>query len=502
MHRCGASIYISIVMKQKTKNLLFYPMGTIGRDLLYAFFTYYLMVYIMYTKNLSEVQLGAITAIMMGARVFDAINDPIMGNLIERTRSKHGKYKPWMLIGTLLTGVVVALIFNVRLGGWHFVVFFGIMYILYSVVYTMHDISYWSMLPALSRDSTARNRLTSMATLGAGIGGGLASLFVPMLTVGETALGGNAQTSYGIMAIIIAVVCPAFISFVLFGVKEDRMDQAMDAPSFGLKKIWQTLKNNDQLIWISAAFLFQQISTGIILSGVGSNFIYFEFGYNGGLYSTFTMIGLAGSGILMIIFPFISKKMKRNRFIWVMTLLSSVSYIAVLFMGAFMPTSNAKYWLLTVGYLFVNLGQYGMYLVHLVSIVNTIEYNEYLHGHRDEAIITSIRIFVVKLASTITVFITYLTYLFTRLTTFTNQIAEYETLADTGVITSEERTELIEQVMTSATEGQKMGLLIAITVVPCLLMLASCIIYRRKYKLDEETYDKMLVELKNRNKEG
>lgn len=495
----GVLLFLSKVMKQKTKNYIFYPMGTIGRDMLYAFFTYYLMVYIMYTKNLNEVQLGAITAIMMGARIFDALNDPIMGNLIERTRSKHGKYKPWMLIGTLLTGLVVALIFNVRLNGWAFVVFFGVMYILYSVVYTMHDIAYWSMLPALSRDSAARNRLTSMATLGAGIGGGLASLFVPMLTVGKSALGGNAQMSYGIMAIIIAVVCPAFITFTLVGVKEDRMEQALEAPSFGLKKIWHTLRHNDQLIWISVAFLFQQISTGIILSGVGSNFIYFEFGYNGGLYSTFTMIGLAGSGILMIIFPFVSKKMKRNRFIWVMTVLSSFSYAVVLFLGAFMPTSDAKYWLLTAGYLFVNIGQYGMYLVHLVSIVNTIEYNEFLHGHRDEAIITSIRIFVVKLASTITVFITYLTYLFTRLTTFTNQIAEYETLADTGVITSEERTKLIEEVMTSATDGQKIGLLIAITVVPCLLMVASCIIYRRKYKLDEVTYDKMIDELKSRH---
>ena len=111
---------------------------------------------------------------MVAARIFDALNDPIMGNIIERTRTRWGKFKPWLVIGILTTSLVIYLAFNVQLQGWHFVIFFGIIYFAYSITYTMHDISYWGMVPALSSDADTRNRFTSMATLCAGIGGTIA----------------------------------------------------------------------------------------------------------------------------------------------------------------------------------------------------------------------------------------------------------------------------------------------------------------------------------------
>lgn len=67
--------------------------------------------------------------IMVAARIFDAFNDPIMGNIIERTRSKWGKFKPWQLAGSLSTSIVLFLAFNTKLTGWSFVTFFGIIYI-------------------------------------------------------------------------------------------------------------------------------------------------------------------------------------------------------------------------------------------------------------------------------------------------------------------------------------------------------------------------------------
>ena len=69
----------------------------------------------------------------------------------------------------------VYLTFNLDLRGWAFVIFFGVMYFLYSITYTMHDIAYWGMVPALSSDADTRNQYTSRATLFAGIGGVLAS---------------------------------------------------------------------------------------------------------------------------------------------------------------------------------------------------------------------------------------------------------------------------------------------------------------------------------------
>ena len=115
-------------MNQEKKNMLFYPLGTVGRDMIYSLFTNYIMLYILYTRGLTDAQLAAVTAIMVAARIFDALNDPLMGNIIERTRSKWGKFKPWLLSGILSTCVVVYLAFNTDLTGWSFIVFFGFIY--------------------------------------------------------------------------------------------------------------------------------------------------------------------------------------------------------------------------------------------------------------------------------------------------------------------------------------------------------------------------------------
>ena len=75
---------------QRKKNLIMFPLGTIGRDMVYNLVTSYLLTYVLFTRALTAAQLAAISAIMVGARVFDALNDPIMGNIIERTNSSRG----------------------------------------------------------------------------------------------------------------------------------------------------------------------------------------------------------------------------------------------------------------------------------------------------------------------------------------------------------------------------------------------------------------------------
>ena len=204
------------------RNLWMFPLGTVGRDVMYNLVTSYLLTFVLFTHQLDAAQLGAITAIMVAARVFDALNDPIMGNIIERTRTPWGKFKPWLLIGILTTAVVIYLAFNVQLQGWPFVWFFGVIYFLYSITYTMHDIAYWGMVPALSSDANTRNQYTSRATLFAGIGGMVSAAFIPMLTAGDTAIGGNAVTAYGRVALLAAIVGPLFLAFTIFGVKEQR----------------------------------------------------------------------------------------------------------------------------------------------------------------------------------------------------------------------------------------------------------------------------------------
>jgi len=456
------------------------------------------MLFVLYTRSLTPAQLGAVTAIMVAARIFDALNDPIMGNIIERTRSKWGKFKPWLLIGVFSTSIVVYLVFNTDLTGWSFIIFFGVIYFLYSITYTMHDISYWGMIPALSKDGDKRNALTSRATLFAGIGGTLASILIPLLTAGEYALGGNAKTAYGRIALVICILAPLFIMFPVFGVKENRDDMQKEAPKVSFKKIISTIGGNDQLLWICLIFLLQEIGNGIVLGGVGSNYIYFEFGYEGGLYSTFTTIGMAATAVLMVIYPMLSKKYHRQPLVKFMGIIATVGYIIQLGCGVLMPSSTLKFWVLTMGFMLSNLGQYGLYLIMMISIINTVEYNELKHGTRDEAIITSMRPFLTKLSSSITIIITTISYLVCRVTEYTNRISDLETQAETGALSAEEKSAQIAGVIGEVANTQKIGLLVAMTVIPCIFMLASVILYRKFYKLDEERYDEICEELSKR----
>ena len=234
-------------LKQRKKNLIMFPLGTVGRDMVYNLITSYLLTYVLFTRALTAAQLTTISAIMVGARVFDALNDPIMGNIIERTRTRWGKFKPWLVIGIATTSVVVYFFFNTSLQGWSFVWFFGVMYFLFSITYTMHDISYWGMVPALSSDANARNQFASRATLFAGIGGAVAGMLIPILTTGKNAIGGNTATAYGAVALAIAIIAPAFLCFTIFGVRERRDDLREAAPPISFKKI---LMNKESVLLV------------------------------------------------------------------------------------------------------------------------------------------------------------------------------------------------------------------------------------------------------------
>ncbi|MFA5154327.1 MAG: MFS transporter, partial [Clostridia bacterium] len=88
-------------VKTFNRNKWFYSTGGIGRDMAYQLFSAYLLTYVMFTKTITNAQFAAISVIMIVCRIFDALNDPIMGGIIENTKMKLGKFKPWILIGAL-----------------------------------------------------------------------------------------------------------------------------------------------------------------------------------------------------------------------------------------------------------------------------------------------------------------------------------------------------------------------------------------------------------------
>ncbi|MBP5552128.1 MAG: hypothetical protein J6X41_01970, partial [Spirochaetales bacterium] len=144
-------------------------------------------------------------------------------------------------------------------------------------------------------------------------------------------------------------------------------------------------------------------------------------------------------------------------------------------------------------------GQYGYYLILMISIINTVEYNEYKFGTRAEAIISSLRPFLTKMGSAICVALTSPTYLIFRVNEITNEISGFESQAAQKIITDVAKGEKIDNLLqTSVKNSQSVGLLLAMTVVPLLFMLISYFVYKSKYKLDEPEYDRICKELELR----
>ncbi len=484
----------------KKRNLWFFPLGTVGRDMVYTMFTSFIYLYVLYTKELTDGQIVAITMIMVAARIFDAFNDPVMGNIIERTRTKWGKFKPWLIAGSLSTSVVLYLAFSSRLTGWSFVIFFGVIYFLYSITYTMNDISYWGMIPAVSRTSDSRNQFTARTTLFAGVGATLAGLLIPMFTAGKLQLGGNSHSAYSIIAIVVGILSPLFVLFTLLGAKENRDDMEKPADKVSFKLIADTIFGNDQLRWMVLIYLLHQIANNLIIGGIGANYVYFRYGYEGGLYSLFSTVGMAATALLMIFYPAISRKLTRKIFLKILLYIATSGCVLMLVSGLVMPANMIAFWILTIGYMLLAFGLYGYHLILMISIFNTVEYNELKKGSRREGIITSIRPFITKLGCALVVVITSLCYLLFRVTDFTNKIAGFEQAANQNLIDVATKNAEIAKVIQNVGKGQSVGMLLFMVIVPFVLLLISYFLYIRFYKLDEEKYSQILKELENRNK--
>ena len=175
-----------------------YCIGATGRDMAYALISMFLLTYIQYTMKLTVAQYAVISAIMVVCLLWDAINDPMMGIIIENSHLKAGKFKPWIFIGVILNSLIIICLFTVRPEGWGFVAFFGVGYLLWGMTYTMNDIAYWGMLPSLTSDPGERNWLVTVQGIFICIGQFSVAGLLPDMVAG------NAIMAYRTAAIVIA----------------------------------------------------------------------------------------------------------------------------------------------------------------------------------------------------------------------------------------------------------------------------------------------------------
>lgn len=491
--------------KPFTKNMLMFSLGTIGRDFLYFLFNSFLMTFILFTKTTDNKMLMVVGAIIVVARIFDALNDPIMGGIVENTRTKWGKYKPWQLLGAVLTGAVIISVFCVKLDGWSYIGFLAFAYLMFSITFTMNDISYWGMLPSLTSDEHERNKLTSCAQLLASAGVGLASLLIPLFTTGSLAKWG-APTGYKVIGIISAVLMVLFQLFTILGVKEKPLPPIKPDKSdrLTLKKMFQTIAKNDQLLWCALIMLIFSIGTGVVGGGLLTMYVYFEFGYEGG----YTLLIGLGYGIISTLFtatyPWLSKKFGRNKILYSAGIATIFGFALMLIFALAIPTGApkssewfAKFILIAVAYTIIGYGA-GFYMIMVINMANTVEYNEWKYGQRNESLIFSLRPFTAKLSSALTQALVIGVYAVASITTYTNAISNIENEASKNLITNKVKMEKITEIINKVSLQDRQILVSCMCIIPIVFMIVALILYKKKCTLSETRLAEMVRETEAR----
>lgn len=483
------------------RNLWAFSIGTVGRDMAAAgLFVNYLLNYVLFTKTLDPQQFTVITIIMVAARFFDAVIDPILGNIIDASQTKWGKFKPFILAGVVGTAIIVSLSFSSSLQGWPYVFFFGVMYLLFSIFFSINDIAYWGMIPSLAKDQDGRNRLTSLTSLMAGIGAFLTALIVPTFTVGSLVIGGSAVIGYGVIGISFSLIMLLTQAITLMGVQEPPAPVVeKKLTKVSIKEIVTIIYRNKQALW-SGVILFIYMLVTTLSTTLVSTYLYFSFGYNGLLVTVFNIVGQLAGAIVFIFFPVISQKLKREKLIKLATFLSVSGYSLLLIFGWLLPNQwqMSKLLVLAAFNILPSIGNGVFYLIIMINIANGVEYNEWKFGQRNEGIIFSVRPFVTQLGMGLGQFATMLVYLTVGILATTNQISDLENQAAASKITGTLKESLIQQILQGTPELKSHLLLLFVTLVPIVGILLSYTLYKRKKLLSETDFAEITAAIEKR----
>lgn len=455
-------------MKLTAKEKISYGLGAVGKDMVYMFSASYILYYYQDILGVSAIAMGII---LMAARVFDAFNDPIMGVLVAKTKTKWGKFRPWLLIGTVLNAVVLVLMFTAppALNGSGLVAYAAISYIVWGVTYTMMDIPYWSMIPAFTEGGKEREGLSTLARSCAGVG----SALITIITVKcVSILGqGNERAGFQWFAVIIAVIFVLFILCTCINIKE-KSTVNVDSPSVG--QMFKALIENDQAMVVVITIVL--INCAVYTT---SNLVIYFFKYDfGGVdwqnaYTLFNTFGGATQILsMMIFFPLLRRFFSAIKVFYIGFAMAVIGY-AVLLILTFVNMSSV--FLLFVPGFFIFAANGVLTVLVTVFLANTVDYGELKNNRRDESVIFSMQTFVVKLASGVAALIASICLTVCNLSNDTDAAVE---VAASSVV----------------------GLRMTMTVIPIIGLLIAVFVFRKKFILTEAKVEEIAQQIKAKRK--
>lgn len=501
---------------------IIFPWSGIFRDAGYqlvgTFLTQYALASgVLDTGEAFTAQYAVITIALMIALIWDGINDPIMGFIVEKFRFKLGKFRPWIEIGAIGNALIVMAMFVIPslglVSGWGYVAFMIVMYFLWDLMFTMNDIGYWSMLPSLTNDPKERAKISTTTVIATSIGSFLA---FAALTLGPGNLGTYKEV-FLIASIVISLLFLISQTLVFFLCKEKKRDPKQEEASENthLLDLFKVVIKNKDLRSAAIAMFLYYAGSGL-LTGVGTNYYYFVYGYpNGATIATvISVFYIIGTIAAQAFYPLLAKKLSKQNILLFTTIIIVVFYGAFFFLGfpmsgryPVLSNSNAVGWQNIILYLFafIFFAASGLfYLALIVMFQSAIDYNEYQYGERKESVCFAWRPLDAKLGSGLNLGVRYFAYFAGGFYGVFELIGQAEEKINSGVngATQESVNKEINDSIDALFEKGEANLLvfgIIIMGITIALYVAAYLWMKFGYSITEEQEKMMAEELSKRN---
>ena len=448
--------------KQKTA----FGIGAVGKDMVYALSSSYVMYYYQDVLGLSATFVGLI---LMIARIFDAVNDPFMGVLVAKTRTRWGRFRPWLFSGTLLNAVVLYALFAApAVEGTALMVYFTAAYILWGVTYTMMDIPYWSMIPAVTRTPAERESLSVVGRTCAGVGSAIVTMFT-MLLVGVFG-GSSERQGFKTVALLVAgcFVIAEVLCCLLF--KEKSKSESKVA---SINEMFTALFRNDQALVVVASIVL--INCALYLT---FNFIIYFFKYDfggAGWKTSYTLFCTVGGAMqilgMMVLYPLLRRRCSNTQVFTVSLVAALAGYGVLLALCLLGFAGNLVILCIPGAVVFACNGM--LTVLTTLFLSGSVDYGELQTGRREESVIFSMQTFVVKAASGVSVFLAGVGL---------DLIGLVGNTDETGPIAAQ-------------TSRTLLGLRLMMTVLPIVLLAGALLLFRRKFKLTDARMAQIAEEL-------
>ncbi len=387
-------------MELKKTQIISYGLGGLGKNIAWMLVSSYTLYYYNSVIGLSA---SFIAVLLMTARIFDAFNDPFMAVIVTKTKSPWGAYKPWILSGAILNSFVMAALFTVpkSLTADGTKLYLTALYFLCGITYTLTDIPYWAVIPAITKPGKDRETITLFTRIMSGLGAGLATALTIHLV--SKAGGGYTKECYykgfSIIACCTAVIYSLFTVITVLNLPDEKYIESQD---YSIKEVFKTLIHNDQAMIIALIIIAFYSGTSIT-----PNFAIYVFDHDllrPDLYTPYMVIvGIAEFFAMIVLYPLLRKKYTNRAILIAGIIMGALGYTGFLTL-VFMKTLT--FISLIPSSILIGLSMGITYVLITVFIANAVDYGQAKSGKRQNSLVSSVQTLMSKLATSFSIFIT------------------------------------------------------------------------------------------------